>query len=107
MNILEELVDELKQENLLETTVTEAAVIEAEKLEGAETIYAAEDIIEVQTALENNDFGFENGKTEQVILDDIQSPANNNSSAPSDQSQITDSSFTVVNDFSDYPQTAE
>ncbi|CAN5274352.1 hypothetical protein BH20ACI1_BH20ACI1_23880 [soil metagenome] len=105
MNIFEELIDELKQENLLETTVIEATVIEAKESEIAETIYDAEDIIEVQTALGNNDDGFENSETEQVILDDIQTPASENYSIPSDEPKIKDSNFTVADDFNDYPQT--
>ena len=107
MNIFEELIDELKEENLLETTVIEAAVIEAEKSEVEGNIFASENIIEVQTALENKMSDLDCGKIEQVILDDIQSPTNNDFSASSDESQTLAADFAVVNDFSDYPQPAD
>lgn len=50
MNIFEELIGELKEEHLLETTVTNQ-----NKSHLKNNKYASENIIEVQTALENNE----------------------------------------------------
>ena len=99
MNIFEELIDELKEENLLETTV-----IERKKTEFAKDEFVADNIIEAQTSLENNGGDFENYKTEQIILDDIQSPAAEDFSPQFDEPTIADSDFTVVNDVTDYLQ---
>ncbi len=66
MNIFEDLIDELKEEHLLETTI-----IEQNKAENVEDIFAAEDIIVAQTALENNE-------ATKVVVDDIQTPTNEN-----------------------------
>ncbi len=107
MNIFEELIDELKEENLLETTVIETAEIEAEKSETAENIYAAEDIIEVQTALENTDDDFGDDAPEQFILDDVQSPGGENSSQPSGEPRVSDAGFAAANDFNSFSQPAE
>ncbi|MGI8640103.1 MAG: hypothetical protein ACR2MG_09105 [Pyrinomonadaceae bacterium] len=83
MNIFEDLIEELKEENLLETTV-----IGAKKSEVTEDLYAADDIIEVQTALENDGADFENNETAQVIIDDIQTPTNENFPLKFDESAV-------------------
>ena len=98
MNIFEELIDELKEENLLETTVTDRL-----KTEVTENEFVADDIIEVQTSLENNGGDFEYKGAPQVVLDDIQSPASESSLIESNEPEIADSNFVVVNDdFNDY-----
>ncbi len=97
MNIFEDLIDELKEENLLETTVIEnyQARISEEK-------FVAGEIIEAQTALENSSGDFENNLDQTVILDDIQAPVNEPPTSSVAEIDAPPTPFVLENNTDDY-----
>ena len=86
MNIFEELIDELKEERLLETTVNEKPNPQLEK-----SFYASEDIIEVQTVLGNDE-------PAHVSADVFQTPPEANFASLNEESVAAETSFASLNE---------
>lgn len=102
MNIFEELIDELKEENLLETTVTKT-----DNKEVSEKKFVSGEIIEAQTALENDNENYESNYVQPVVLDDIQTPAAEIKPLQSNKPSVTNADFFPNDDFSDFGQSDE
>ncbi len=86
MNIFEELIDELKEEHLLETTVNEKPNPQLEK-----SFYASEDIIEVQTVLGNDE-------TAHVSAEVFQTPPEVSFASLNEESVSAETSFASLNE---------
>ena len=89
MNIFEELIDELKEENLLETTV-----IGKNRYPAFADNHISGNVIEAQTALENHE-------SARVVIDDIQAPTTDDFSIVTEE-QVEKSSSTAADNRS-YP----